>query len=219
MDKVLPNEVVGAGVVPVVDEAHGPRIPTSLWFLLAANLLPLAGVLFLDWDLGLILLLYWAESAVILLFSLVKVALVSGVAAVFLIPFFIVHAGIFMLAHLLFITTLFVDRPDAGWTSFVRDLGFGVVVLFASHLGSFLYNVVLKDERAANAQALMVGFYARIFVMQLTIILGGFLTMALGSPVWALALLVALKTGADAMAHLRERRKAAGPVMAPTPTA
>ena len=184
--------------------------------LLAANLLPLAGALLFGWDLGLILLLYWAESAIILLFSLVKVGLVAGVAAAFLIPFFIVHAGIFMLVHLVFIATLFVDRPDAGWLSFARDLGLAAVVLFASHFVSFLQNVVRRSERAANAQAVMVGFYGRIVVMQLTIIAGGFLTLALGSPIWALALLVLLKTGADAMAHLRERRKASGRVVAPT---
>ena len=49
----------------------------------------------------------------------------------------------------------------------------------------------------------------RIVVMQLTIIGGGFLALALGSPAWALALLVVLKTAADAASHLRERRKAA----------
>jgi hypothetical protein len=176
--------------------------------LVAANLLPLVGAVAFGWDLGLILLLYWAESAIILLFSLVKVGLVAGAAAAFLIPFFIVHAGIFMLVHLVFIATLFVDRPDAGWLSFARDLGVGAAVLFLSHLVSFVQNAVRRGERAANGQAVMVGFYARIFVMQLTIILGGFLTLALGSPAWALALLVVLKTGADAMAHLRERRKA-----------
>src|SRR5687768_334661 len=86
-------------------------LPSSVWVLVATNLLPLAGVLLFGWDLGLILLLYWAESAVILAFSLGKLALTAGVAALFLVPFFLVHAGGFMGVHLVFLLVLFVDRP------------------------------------------------------------------------------------------------------------
>jgi hypothetical protein len=43
--------------------------------------------------------------------------------------------------------------------------------------------------------------------LHLAILGGGFLVMALGSPQFALALLVLLKIGFDLNAHLRERRK------------
>ena len=190
-------------VVPHVERAWWPGLAA----LGAANLVPLLGVVAFGWDLGMVFLLYWAESAVILAFSLVKVALVARLGALFLIPFFLVHAGMFMGVHLVFLLTLFVDRPDAGWGALARDLAVGIAVLFASHLASFVANAVRRHERAANAQAVMAGFYARVVVMHLTILLGGFLTLALGSPRWALALLVVLKTAADAVAHLRERAK------------
>ena len=37
----------------------------SLATLVAANLLPLAGVVFFGWDAGVILVLYWAENLVV----------------------------------------------------------------------------------------------------------------------------------------------------------
>jgi hypothetical protein len=46
--------------------------------------------------------------------------------------------------------------------------------------------------------------YARVVVLHLTIIGGGFLVMALGAPVLGLLLLVVLKIGVDLAAHLRE---------------
>ena len=45
---------------------------TSAIALIIANFAPLFGVLFLGWDLFLILFLYWTESAVIGFFNVVK---------------------------------------------------------------------------------------------------------------------------------------------------
>ena len=201
-----------------------PRVQPAWWpglaALLAANLVPLAGALALDWDLGLLLLLYWAESAIILAFSLVKVAIVARRAALALVPFFLIHAGMFMGGHLVFLLAVFVEPPTEGWLAFARGASIGLFVLFASHLVSFVANVLRRGERPANAQAVMTAFYARVVVMHLTIIFGGVLTMVLGSPAWALALLVVLKAAADAVAHLRERAKAAqepSPATATTP--
>lgn len=182
-------------------------VPTSVWVLVASNLVPLAGVAVLGWDLGLILLLYWAESAVILVFSLAKLATTAGLAALFLVPFFIVHAGIFMLVHLVFLLVLFVDVPDAGWGVWLADLGIGLAALVLSHAFSFWANFRRRRESYAKPQDVMTAFYGRIVVMHLTIIFGGWLVMLLGQPAWALVLLIVLKTGADAAAHLRERRK------------
>jgi hypothetical protein len=186
----------------------------GLFALAAGNLVPLLGVLVFGWDLGVVLLLYWAESAIILGFSLVKMAIVARWAALFLVPFFIVHAGMFMAVHLVFLVSLFVQRPDAGWLAFARDVAIGVAALFLSHLVSFVANVIVRGERPKEAQSAMTGFYARIVVMQVTIIFGAMLLMALGSPVWALVLLVVVKTAVDGVAHLRERRKATVAVLA-----
>ncbi|MEA3166845.1 MAG: hypothetical protein QOJ26_1719 [Thermoplasmata archaeon] len=212
MRPVLTNEIVGAAPRPIVEGEGKPAdLPTSLWVLVAANVVPLVGVLFLGWDLGVILLLYWAESAVILVFSLAKLAMTAGWAALFLIPFFVVHAGLFMGVHLTFLVLLFVHEPDAGWGAMARDLAIGLVAFALSHAFSFWANHRGRDEAYGNPQDVMGAFYGRVVVMHLTILFGGGLALVLGKPVWALVLLVALKTGADALAHLRERRKRAPP--------
>lgn len=191
--------------------------PASVWVLVASNLVPLLGVLLLGWDLGLVLLLYWAESAVILAFSLAKLASTAGLAALFLVPFFMVHAGGFMAVHLVFLLTLFVDRPDAGWDSLAADLGLGLLALAASHGYSFWANFRRRRETYAKPQEVMTGFYGRVVVLHLTILFGGWVVLLLDEPAGALALLVLLKTAADVAAHLRERRRhppAAAPVQA-----
>lgn len=182
-------------------------VPPSLWALVAANLLPLAGVLLFRWDLDAILLLYWAESAVILLFSLAKLARTEGAAAAFLIPFFLVHAGMFMAGHLLFLSLLFLERPAEGWGGLARDVGLGLAAFLASHAYSYSANVRRRGEAYGGPKDVMGAFYSRIVVMHLTILGGGWIVLALGQPAGALLLLVVLKTAADALAHLRERRR------------
>ncbi|MFA5943847.1 MAG: DUF6498-containing protein [Candidatus Thermoplasmatota archaeon] len=195
--------------------------PASLWVLLAANGVPLIGVLFFGWDLGLVLLLYWAESAVLLFFSLVKLAITSGRAALALIPFFLVHAGLFMGGHLLFLLALFVEEPSGGWSALLRDIVLVLPVFVVSHGYSFFANFRRRGESFKGHGDVMAAFYKRIVVMHLTIIFGAFLTFGLGSPVWAVVLLVALKTGIDGVSHLRERKRhtlTAAVVDAPTPS-
>jgi hypothetical protein len=206
-----------------VDEADAfePRMAwPGIATLVAANLLPLIGVLWLHWDLGLILLLYWAESAILLGFNLLKM-LAMGAGGVAAAAFFVVHAGMFMGVHLLFLVVLFHPLAGRSAATLAKDLGIPMLGLALSHGASFVHNTLRRHERVGDPGSLMVGFYARIFVMQLTIILGSGLMEALGSPVWALALLVLLKTGVDLGAHLKERLRFHATTLqpdAPTPS-
>lgn len=188
-------------VPSAADLAATPK--ASLFALVASNLVPLAGVLLLGWDLGLVLLLYWGESAVIFVFSLVKMARAAGLGALALVPFFLFHAGMFMGVHLVFLLTLFVQGNPL---RLLPQLAFPLAALALSHLVSFWVNVRGRGERYAKPTEAMGGFYGRVVVMHLTILFGGFLVLSLGSPVWAVALLVVLKVGVDAAAHVRERK-------------
>jgi hypothetical protein len=179
--------------------AEAPKVP--LVALIAANLVPLVGVVAFGWDLGLILLLFWGESVIVFAFSILKMARAAGLAAFALVPFFLVHAGMFMGGHLVFLLALFVGDPRP----LLSQLALPLAVLALSHGVSFVVNALRGGERLAKATDAMSGFYARIVVMHLAIIFGGFAVMALGSPAWALALLVVLKIGVDAAAHVRER--------------
>lgn len=185
--------------------------------LIAANLVPLAGVFVADWNVGDLMLLFWAESAIIGIYNLLKMARVAGWTILFIGPFFIGHYGGFMVGHLLFIYTLFINGLDGGtdvplhavFADFV-SMAPALVAFVFSHGVSYVHNFLGRQEylgRDANAQ--MGQPYKRIVIMHVTIIFGGFLVMALGSALPALLLLISLKLGADLYAHLREHRMSA----------
>jgi len=82
-----------------------------------------------------------------------------------------------------------------------------IAALAASHLFSFIWNYLYRGEfRRAALTELMQQPYGRVVVLHLTILLGGFAAMLLGSPLWALLLLIGLKIALDLKAHLKEHR-------------
>ncbi len=193
--------------------------PTVI-ILILANLVPVYGVLFLNWEVLPILLLFWTENVIIGVFNILKMAICSPAspgqwaAKLFLVPFFSVHYGIFTLVHGIFIFALFgrtvfdeAEVPDLTMLRQVMgnyDLMWGLLSLFLSHGISFVINYILKGEyRQSNVNTLMWQPYGRLFVLHLTIVFGGLLVSALGSPTGGLILLVVLKMAIDALAHLK----------------
>jgi hypothetical protein len=188
--------------------------PSAL-LLIIANLVPLAGTVFLGWDLSDVMVLYWAESAVIGFFNLCKIAVIGRWAALFAGPFFLGHFGGFMSVHFLFIYTLFVKGLNGGDGSGgdladVAQLFIGLwpalAVLFASHAFSFFQNFLGRREyRRRTVRDQMSEPYSRIIFMHLVLIFGGGLTMVLGEPAPVLFIVIALKIYFDVKAHLKER--------------
>jgi hypothetical protein len=182
--------------------------------LIAANLVPLAGVLFFGWDLASVIVLFWAESAVIGFYTALKMAVVGKVAALAMVPFFIGHFGGFMAGHFLLIYELFVrgafatgPAPAArvALSAIFAPLWPSLAALFISHGVSFVDNFLGRREYAGTTmKALMVAPYNRILVMQIALIFGGWLILLLKSTVPALALLIVFKTALDFTAHQKE---------------
>jgi len=212
----------------------------SLIALIVANLLPIIGTLFFNWDAFSIVLLYWSENVVIGFYNVLKMAFVKvehpveHLGKLFMIPFFIIHYGGFTAVHGMFVLSFFNQDKDgfspfpAGdtWPCFLAfvqllinvirqaismlppNMLIAVGALFASHGTSFGYNYFYKGERnRTNLGKLMGQPYGRIVVMHIAVLIGGFVTMAIGSPVGVLLILVLMKTGVDVKLHLRERRK------------
>jgi hypothetical protein len=211
----------------VANEAQKWWAQPSVIALLAANVLPLFGVLFFKWEVFPLMLLFWMENVVVGIINVLKMALAptedgAGMLnKLFLIPFFCAHYGIFTLVHGMFVIGLFGGGfraggpgPDPGaLVSAIREqhLQWIVLAMAASHGFSFFHNYLARNERAnANVQSLMVSPYGRVIVLHVAILGGAFLIAALRSPIWGLILLIALKTTLDVKAHLRERRKFAG---------
>lgn len=85
--------------------------PSTLTLILA-NLVPIAGVAFMHWDLGDVMLLFWTESAVIGFFNILKMAVIGKWGVLLAGPFFAGHYGAFMSFHLMFIYLMFIRGVD-----------------------------------------------------------------------------------------------------------
>ncbi len=207
------------------------RIPVvmSLTALILVNVVPLAGVLWFGWRMFDVLMLFWMESVVIGVINLLRMAVrlfgAGELKGVVLIPFFTVHYFGFCAAHGLILVLVF-GPPGlspaqvlgaSGFFEIIRQLlseptlRWGLIAIAASHLFSFLANFLWAGEwRRTGIDVLMGAPYGRIMLMHVVLVIGAAIFMAIGQPIYALALLVALKILADASAHLRERRKLGG---------
>lgn len=223
-EPVVPGAETGAESAPVslprAPELPPPSLtsPSSL-ALIAANLVPLAGVLLFGWSAGHLMALFWAESAVIGFYTVLKTIVVGRLAAIVAVPFFVGHFGGFMAIHFMFIYYFFIrGLQAAGPEPGVREALLGVFIpmwpalaaFFVSHGVSFVVNFVGRREHAGATVAAVTGApYKRIMVMQFAIIIGGWIVMALNNPVPALVLLCVLKTVVDLSAHRKEHSKPA----------
>ena len=203
----------------------------SLAALIGVNILPLLGVILLDWDVAALMLLYWSENLVIGFYTLAKMLIKAPLGGLASGAFFLVHYGGFCAVHGLFIFILLVDGyfdpfPADPWPLFLvfPQLLFNVAgqvfshastewlvtffALFASHGISFAVNFLWGPERdEVTVKGLMGAPYGRVVVLHVAIIFGGMAVMALDQPLFMLVVLVLLKLGMDVGLHLRQHRK------------
>jgi hypothetical protein len=161
---------------------------------------------------------------------------IEHLAKLFLIPFFIIHYGGFMAVHGFFVLA-FAQKAQQGhsvpsvgghsWPCFLvfvqllinvirqmfliipAQMKFAILALFVSHGVSFVHNYLLAGEyKTAKPKDLMNQPYARVVVLHIALLAGGFLTMAVGSPIPLLFVLIAGKIILDIKMHLREHQKA-----------
>ena len=196
--------------------------------LVVANLIPLIGVLFFGWSVWNILVIYWLENGIVGVINVLKMSVATGdevtpgvtfmvngrpatsSTKMGLIPFFIVHYGIFWFVHGIFVLTLpafFSLMSDDGMTLDIGPVVFAALGLAISHGLSFWWNFLHGGEyRRTTAAALMFAPYKRLVALHITIIFGAFAVMFTGAPAAAVAVLVAIKTAIDLGLHLAEHR-------------
>ena len=190
---------------------------TSVSILIAVNLVPLIGVLFLKWSIGSIMFIYWSENIVIGIYNALKMAQARGEGRPEksadgsmempsrwgMITFFLVHYGFFTFGHGAFVLVIFKkSNPSIGVVFPI------FILLFISHGISYWKNFLKGGEyKRVSCQKLFSQPYTRIFIMHITIIAAGFSIQEMGSPLPALALMIILKTGIDVKSHKRERKK------------
>lgn len=200
------------------------RPRTSVAALVAANLMPVYGVLFLHWTVFPLVLFFWMENVVVGVFNVLRM-IAAGPAdpfkwlgKLFFVPFFTFHYGMFTFVHGIFVVGIFggaagrsgaMPRPDALW-ELVRhnQLHFALLALVLSHGVSFFANYLGRGEyRTASLAELMGAPYGRVVVLHIALLFGGFVVMATKSAVPGLILLIAMKVALDVRAHLREHAR------------
>jgi hypothetical protein len=217
-----PGEVPATPFAPARAAEQPPPSLVSLssLALIAANLVPIVGVLLFGWSAGHLMMLFWAESAVIGFYTVLRTIVVGKLAAIFAVPFFVGHFGGFMAIHFMFIYYFFVRGLRAAEPEpELREALLGLFIplwpalaaFFVSHGVSFAVNFIGRREYAGTTVAAVTSApYKRIILMQFTIIIGGWIVMALDNPVPALVLLVLLKIAVDLPAHREEHSKKQG---------
>lgn len=205
---------------PSAKSSFVARLRASALALLVANLVPLAGVLALNWNVTPIMVFYWTENLVIGFYNVLKMRRAQGSIAGSnttlngrpvmdkdrgaMILFFIMHYGAFTLLHGIFVMVMFGARFRGAFS----ELGPALVFLAVSHGISYRRNFIGRGEfQRVSFVRLFWQPYQRVIVMHLTILLGGAWAQTKGSPVYALLVLVTLKTVIDLSLHLLERRK------------
>ncbi|BDS05560.1 hypothetical protein NT6N_06000 [Oceaniferula spumae] len=129
-----------------------PEKRSSLVLIFVSNLIPLFGVLWWEWDLANVVLLYWTENLVIGFWTLVKMITAGGGAGggtldaqgsplnvqsnngcgdafgkVFLCGFFTVHYGMFCMGHAAFILMILGAGNGTGFFPFKTMMDHGLI--------------------------------------------------------------------------------------------
>jgi hypothetical protein len=197
------------------------RRATVRWVILV-NLWPLFGVLFLGWSVGIQLMLYLVESAVMGIFLMAKVQthengnivgtilfgalylILVGGATAFIMPFFYHPPSGLHLSDadsLLWGLEMFVD--DLGWVWLACSL----MLMFYSHGRSFITHHLEGPGRTGDHDWMVVRSFGRVIAV-LAVIFGGLiLSHWMHSEAGLVVVIVGLKLGSDLLTHWMEHRR------------
>lgn len=179
------------------------------------NAIPLFGVLFLNWDPLSVFALYMIETMILGLVQVFRLSFAKkifnfkgsqlqqgGLPAGCLVPFFILHFGMFVGIQ----SILIFNAPGSGFLggfkvffSYFREpytWAIGAMLLFA--LTEFL-NEILHPEQAGvkNMMDLMMRPYSRVIVQQFVVIIGGMFLNIAGLALGLVIVFVLVKTASD----------------------
>jgi len=198
------------------------RRPDAAW-IVAANAIPVAGVLFFGWQALPLLVFYWIENVAIGVFNVAKILIagvtkdtVQRVASFVLVPFFILHYGLFCFVHGIFVFAMFTmsDAIHAGIEPTTEsfdlvgrvlgmlqadsELMWSTAALCAVQAGAFgIFWLGGRRWRESDAIRQMFEPYGRIVVMHLTIFIATIPVLLLGQPMLAVLVLALLKSGLE----------------------
>lgn len=167
---------------------------------IAANLLPVYGVWFLGWSGVDVFTVYALETLIIGILTVLKMFIATlyrgkddwynndqktRVSGFFFILFFIVHFGMFAaIQTAIFSQTAGITPPNSGmlhfffhwWTYITEDIAIMLGGFVVSYVAQSLLPFIVKGEyKTVPMMRLMFQPYGRIFIQQITVILGSML--------------------------------------------
>lgn len=165
----------------------------TILFLVAVNLIPLAGVLFWHWSLFQVVALYWTENVIVGAVNLLKMGVSCGGAdsdrkaptppeftgrqalaanhasKFFLMPFFTVHYGMFCLVHGLFVAALLGKMELHHETGFFGAMGTMITKALADGGWLAAAGLLIGHLVAFFQEFVLNGEYRRTYAHQLMI--------------------------------------------------
>jgi Family of unknown function (DUF6498) len=184
-----------------------------LFGTLLVNVIPLVGVVWFGWNVFEVLLLYWFENVAIGIAHAVRLEICARTNAVVggrsTAMFFVMHYGIFTAVHGIFVFVFF-GLVGGGLGKLTVDFAGPVAGIVAWQvIFLFIDNWQSAGFRGHAPDAMMFEPYPRVFALHTTVIAGGWLLTEFGSPVWALAILVGVKSlfdlGVASISSMRSR--------------
>lgn len=174
------------------------QLSKSDYFLIAANLLPVIGVWIWKWSPYEVFMVYALETVIIGIFTLIKIGIATSVrktdtwyngpsrtkqSGIFFMLFFLVHYGMFVAIQ----TGMFIQVSGIGkqyqsgffdfflhWPGYLgKDAWYMLAGFFISY-GVQMYRNFIRTGLYKTAPMMILMFqpYGRIFIQQVTVILG-----------------------------------------------
>jgi len=184
------------------------KLSQSDWLMLAANLLPLYGVWFQNWNAKEVFLVYCLETIIVGAFTLIKLGITGAIKksddwtnmgnqtfkqpALVFIFFFLIHYGMFVSVQMgLFLSISGIGNgTDISFLNFIYKWPTLITHEASIMLGAFIVSYTFKnisefilsgEYRTASMGYIMFQPYGRIFIQQFTVITGSiFLSFGAG---------------------------------------
>lgn len=182
--------------------------------LISSNLLLLIGIIYWQWEIFDVLIIYWLESFTIVIFNALKIHKCNRIRKEKTAPGYFAYFYIYLMAALVWLIFICVffgpwnfiisDQPGG---SFNVNIIFMIVFLILSHGISYKNNFIDKKEfKILSIEELFYAPIYRFVVIQVVVFFAGYYFMKTGSMMLSAIIIVLLKTFLDLFAHWQEHR-------------
>lgn len=184
---------------------------TSLFSLILSNLFAIPFALILNWNISLLLWVYWSQGVIIGFFNFLKILLAKKEATevqskkrkVSMALFYAFSYGSYYFIAAVLLMSLekeFQQLPSFQSSDLIQILPL-IGIFFVNHLFSFIYNKK-RDETELTPMATLFLSYIRVIPMHIMIILSRTYFLYIGTSVAGLIAFLVLKTILDVILHV-----------------